>query len=49
MYRHNQFLGCGVLTFGIGLLIGFWIGGNFWTYVFGFGLMALGCSLVFKK
>ena len=49
MYRHNRLYGCGILSFGIGLLVGLWIGGNFWVYCFGFGLAALGCSMLCKK
>lgn len=49
MYRHNQFYGCGILTFGIGLLIGLWIGSGFWAYFFAFGFVALGCSMLCKK
>ena len=49
MYRHNHFYGCGILAFGAGMLIGLWIVSNFWSYVFGFGLAALGCSMLCKK
>ena len=49
MYRHNRLYGCGTLAFGLGLLIGLWIGSGFWAYFFGFGLAALGCSMLCKK
>ena len=49
MYRQNHFYGCGILAFGAGMLIGLWIGSSFWSYIFGFGLAALGCSMLCKK
>ena len=42
MCRHNQLWGSILLAFGIGVLVGMWIEGGFFTYCFGFGLIACG-------
>lgn len=49
MYRQNQFYGCGLLAFGIGFLIGIWIGSSFWAHCLGFGLILLGFRIFCKK
>ena len=49
MCRQNQLLGCMLLAFGVGLLIGLWIECGFWAHCFGFGLIFIGFTFCRKK
>ena len=48
MYRQNQFYGCSLLAFGLGFLIGLWIGSGFWAHCLGVGLILLGVRIFCK-
>ena len=49
MYRQHQFYGCGMVAFGIGLLLGLWIGSGFWAHCCGFALIFLGGRMFCRK
>lgn len=49
MYRRNNFLGCGMTAFSIGLLLGLWIEKGFWAHLVGFCLLILGGNLLCKR
>lgn len=49
MCRQNQLLGCVVLAFGLGILVGLWLEGGFIAHCLGFGLIVLGCSVAKKN
>ncbi len=49
MCRHNQLLGCILLAFGLGVLIGIWINGGFFAHCFGVGMMVLGWFVIRRR
>lgn len=49
MCRKNQLCGCALITFGLGLLIGSWLGAGFMCFCIGVGIMVLGCWCSRKK
>ncbi len=42
MCRHNQLWGSILMAFGIGVLVGIWIGSGFFTHCFAIALMVCG-------
>ncbi len=49
MCRQNQLIGCALLTFGLGVLIGTWLESGFICHVLGFGLLLAGACIAGKK
>ena len=49
MCRRHQLMGCTLLTFGLGLLIGIWVEGGFWAHCLGFAFIIFGFSMARKK
>jgi len=49
MCRQNQLIGCALLAFGIGLLIGLWLEGGFLPGCIGLGLLVCGIAVGCKK
>lgn len=49
MCRQNQLLGCILAAFGVGVLIGTWISGNFLCHCLGIGTLLGGISMICKK
>lgn len=49
MCRRNQLLGLGLLTFGLGLLVGCWLSSEFVRNCFGVVFMASGILVLQKK
>ena len=49
MMRRNVLLGWILSAFGIGLLFGMWIDGNFLTHCIGFGLIVVGTCGICKR
>lgn len=49
MLRRNILLGWILAAFGIGLLFGMWIEGNFLAHCIGFGLIIFGTCSIMKR
>ena len=45
MCRQNQLWGCMLLTFGVGVLVGLWLEGGFFSHCFGFAMIVVGCCI----
>ena len=49
MCRKNQLMGCNLIAFGLGMLVGFGLESGFWCWVLGVGLIAFGFAALQKK
>lgn len=49
MCRQNQLLGCALMAFGVGVLIGMWLEGGFLSICLGFGLLICGFCVIRKR
>ena len=49
MCRHNQAIGCALMSFGLGVLIGSLLTSGFFSFVIGIGSLILGFLLLQKK
>lgn len=49
MCRQNQLLGCALMAFGLGVLIGLWLEGGFFCSCIGFGLLIFGFCVLRRK
>ncbi len=49
MCRHNLLIGCMSVSFGVGMLIGLWISGDFLCYCLAIGAILLGCGCMHRK
>jgi len=47
--RHNQLWGSILGAFGIGLLLGTWLDGGFWSLILGLGLIFIGFCVAKKR
>ena len=45
MCRRNQLLGCAILTFGVGVLVGTWLESGLFCHLFGFLALFLGIAI----
>ena len=48
MCRHNQLWASIMIAFGVGLLIGLWLNGGFFSHCFGLIMIFCGCG-VFRR
>ncbi len=49
MCRHQQLLGCVLMAFGLGVLIGTWWGGGFFCHLIGFALLCVGLGIARRR
>ncbi len=49
MCRRNLLWGCVMVAFGMGVLVGLWLGEGFWCHCFGFGFIVIGCGCFRRK
>ena len=49
MCRQNQLLGCALMAFGVGVLVGSCITKGFFSFCFGFGLVVVGLCVLRRR
>lgn len=49
MCRQNQLWGCALIAFGLGVLVGLWLEGGFFSHCFGFGVIFFGFSMLHRR
>ena len=49
MCRRQRILGCALMAFGFGVLVGTWLEGGFWPHCLGFALLIFGFCVGRRK